>query len=209
MDDFSELRKEVFAGDGTITAVNLATSQKATIDLSKNVISRSFQTNDPLDRIWDIMYMPQKVDGRSLCLATEEEISYLLGLASCITTANPEKYFSKLFPAKALVDFRDEHGASLREEAAIWYSNNDYYYFDGSLLSNSGLVLNFTTNPKVSDADACALYLRLFLLPRFSAWLASCFSTLCFYEREAEARRHAEGEAFCREVTEMFTQKEG
>ncbi len=207
MDEFDTLRKEVLGGDGTITVIDPATGRKITVDLTKNIVSRSFQTNDPLDRIWDVMYMPQKVDGHSLCLATEEEINYLISLANCTVTAIPDKHFSNFFPSEALVGFRDDYGVSLREEAAIWYGNNDYRYYDGSLPFNSGLVANFTTNPKVSDADACVLYLRLYLLPRFSAWLAGCFSALCFYAREAEARRHAEGEAFCHRVTEIFAQK--
>lgn len=163
-------------------------------------ISRSFMTRWPTDRIWDVLNMPRKITTIEMCSASDEEVQYLLSICRCTFAREPAPQFGDLFPRKARRQYQDDsdyRGRTLLEQSRLWYRQN-----------LNGLMLNeaFTDDPlgTASDDDLTELYLRLYAIPFFAAWLADCFSSTLFYAREAEAKQHAEAEAFVQEVHDAF-----
>lgn len=163
-------------------------------------VSRSFQTKAPQDYIWDLIYMPRTVPSLNVCQASEEEIQHLLLLARCQDTIVRGYRFSELFPSEAVASFRDQEGRSLPGMRIINREKQD------GCIERQIYQPIIMGDPFTVGDQKC--YILFHLIPKFSAWLADCFSGLCYYEREMMAQQHAEAEKFCQGLQDACADRE-
>lgn len=202
MENLDSLMGELLSSK--ITAVDLASGKKVTVDLNDHTISSSFSHRTPDNYIWDLLYLPQKVPGINVCRASELEIQHLLTIASSGHTRTPVNgyRFDQLFPDEAVAEFRGEDGLALPglQINPAELDDGDYARIVVTATPDGSNYHSYT----VKDQKR---YIRFVLLPKFAIWLAGCFSTLCFYERTAEARRNAEANEFMRKLGETFASR--
>lgn len=192
-------------------------------------LGRSFETHDPVDRIWDVLHLPKTVTSLEVCRADETQIQYFLTIAKCSFSTLPGETFDDLFPREAILNYREDNGNYLpqiqwmgsepgravlraprdasgsRMPTASDHHLTHHLYFAGSARNKPGALIVSASNVTGYDyINQSTLYLVLEALPRFAFWLAAAFSICLYYEREQVQKSHAEAQAFVAQIAQGF-----
>jgi len=193
-------------------------------------LGRSFETNDPIDRIWDVLNLPQRFTSLEVCRADEAQIQYFLILAKCSFSTIPGQTFDDLFPREAILSYRDDKGKVLpqiqwtgrepgrtvlrapRDAVSPFCAatTSDHHlthhlrFADPARNKPSALIVPAGSITEYDYINQSTLYLVLEALPRFAYWLANAFSDCLYYEREQIRKSEAEADAFMAQITQGF-----